>query len=398
MATKEEWVNFGKKISAGMQNRRAAKSSKGGVFLIPFGGVFFAAGCFMLWIMVLGPLLGVVKSAGWNEVPCTIAESRIKESSDSDGTQYKPVVRYHYEVEGKSYKGERIDFGMQGSSNMRKTEEAVLRPYPVGKTVKCLVNPHNPSEAVLSRSWGHGLTKWIGIPFGGVFAAVGFGLMMWGVSSVLPKRKPKQNDFGKVVLKPGKQRLVGLGGILFINVFWNGIVSVFLIVWLGGLIEGTADGFMMKWGLGLFLIPFVAIGAVMLWVLWKQIRQLFAPSVEVVLETLEWRSGDSQLVSWSMPVSEKTVSLRVQFVCTEEASYRRGTNTVTDREEVASYDLAAGQSGDGSCRFEVPRGLMPSWAGSNNAIIWGLKVVTEGPGPDAEDEYPITLLPEGGAS
>lgn len=62
----------------------------------------------------------------------------------------------------------------------------------------------------------------------------------------------------------GKLQLSAVMGALFIALFWNGIVSVFVMVLLGVAPGGPARFSGEWWGLFLFLIPFEAIGLLIL--------------------------------------------------------------------------------------------------------------------------------------
>ncbi len=78
-------------------------------------------------------------------------------------------------------------------------------------------------------------------------------------------------------MRRGRFSLAGLLGALFINLFWNGIVSVFLMALFGFGPEGPQQFGIGWWGMFLFLIPFEAIGLVM-------VVALFA----VLLEPVHW--------------------------------------------------------------------------------------------------------------
>lgn len=82
---------------------------------------------------------------------------------------------------------------------------------------------------------------------------------------------------GSKFVRRGRFSLAGLLGALFINLFWNGIVSVFLMALFGFGPEGPQQFGIGWWGMFLFLIPFEAIGLVM-------VVALFA----VLLEPVHW--------------------------------------------------------------------------------------------------------------
>ena len=64
-------------------------------------------------------------------------------------------------------------------------------------------------------------------------------------------------------VQSGRLAFGTLGGLLFINLFWNGIVSVFVAVLRGLAPDDNPPIGPMWWGLFFFLIPFEAIGLAM---------------------------------------------------------------------------------------------------------------------------------------
>ncbi|MBN1908134.1 MAG: hypothetical protein JW818_00210 [Pirellulales bacterium] len=72
----------------------------------------------------------------------------------------------------------------------------------------------------------------------------------------------REDAFSEIVFSwRGKFHPLAFGGALFITLFWNGIVSVF-VCGLLGIGQAPVPPGMMWWGLFVFLIPFEAIGAV----------------------------------------------------------------------------------------------------------------------------------------
>lgn len=76
-------------------------------------------------------------------------------------------------------------------------------------------------------------------------------------------------------VQSGRLAFVALGGLLFINLFWNGIVAVFVAVLLGLAPDDNLPVGPMWWGLFFFLIPFEAIGLAMFVGLWAALLDLF---------------------------------------------------------------------------------------------------------------------------
>lgn len=89
------------------------------------------------------------------------------------------------------------------------------------------------------------------------------------------QRVADPDDFDMIVFEQrGKSEWSGLGVLLFVNLFWNGIVSIFVLGGLCGMLpDGKAlggggngvgpIGSLGWWGLFFFLIPFEAIGLMM---------------------------------------------------------------------------------------------------------------------------------------
>ncbi len=103
----------------------------------------------------------------------------------------------------------------------------------------------------------------------------------------------------------GRLHIVMLAGLLFINAFWNGIVSVFVLV-LWGLMPGNnvvPQGWEW-WGLFVFLIPFEVIGLIM-----------FLALLAVLLEPFRrtrWRFEENRIVrQMSWPVYDHSKAWEV---------------------------------------------------------------------------------------
>jgi hypothetical protein len=71
------------------------------------------------------------------------------------------------------------------------------------------------------------------------------------------------DDFSAIqFVERGRWNLSMLLALLFVNAFWNGIVSVFLVGLFGGMPGHMPQGWMW-WGMIVFLIPFEVIGLAM---------------------------------------------------------------------------------------------------------------------------------------
>lgn len=62
----------------------------------------------------------------------------------------KPVLRYRYEVEGKTYIGFRASFSGYGVS--RAAMEQLIKPYPRDGSVEVYYDPKSPGTSVLNNA------------------------------------------------------------------------------------------------------------------------------------------------------------------------------------------------------------------------------------------------------
>ena len=107
------------------------------------------------------------------------------------------------------------------------------------------------------------------------------------------------------IVQQGKLRLLDVGGVLFLNLFWNGIVSVFVVGLCGGFpMEETIEG-AAWWGMLLFLTPFIAIGGFMFVALIHLIAEPFRRTT--------WRfeaDGINRSIKWPLFSMNKSWLLR----------------------------------------------------------------------------------------
>lgn len=122
-----------------------------------FGGALVVSG--------LGRIKTKLQSRSWPESTAVVIHSAVTTDTQSmrsnesrrsiTTTYYLPHIKYRYEVNGKSYHGDNLDYGWGGIASPEQAAK-VLKDYPEGVTVPVFVNPDNPSEAVLELplAWG----------------------------------------------------------------------------------------------------------------------------------------------------------------------------------------------------------------------------------------------------
>ena len=419
---------------------KAAKSSRAGLgCVIPFGLLFGAIGLAAFWFVSLRPILRAIDSAGWIETPCEILSSELEHHSGSDSTTYRVAIRYRYPwppsgpaveqggsgaheppslaASGRGFReSDRYDF-TSGSTNVGVARmRAAVGEHPPGRRTVCYVDPDDPDSAVLNR--GIPSVVWFGsftllFPlFGGLvilFAWKGARkaradarspLASATASPALPdafhasNATPRDTDrvsAGETVLKPSSGRVGVFIGLTFFALFWNGIVGVFVFQ----AAKEFGHGF-IGWFLPIFLIPFVLVGLLVLGAAFQAFSRLFAPPVEVRLDPSLLHLGARVPFTWRLG-GRGVRKLTVRLVAREEATYRQGTNTRTDRSDFhravvfESSDVLA--LAEGRAELVLPtEAVAPAFASKNNKLVWEL--VFDGEIPwraDVDDRFPLPV-------
>jgi hypothetical protein len=391
------------------------KSKKSGWGLILFGFVFFAAGSGISYPLLVHPLWNSYRARSWIETPCKVISARVQSHDSDDGTTYRVDILYEYIVDDKPYRSNCYDF-IGGSSSGYNGKQAIVNRYRNIKEPVCYVNPDNPSDAVLMRNitWNNAFGL---IPL--IFVAAGLFVMWMGISKIvksvtlppdqqwLPQAGNKSHstsgfqhgynlDFGdKLVLKPQMPTFYKLVGILFFCLFWNGIVSVFVYQMISGFRSGHPE-----WCLALFLIPFELVGIGTFVAVIYQFLALFNPRFEVTIEPGNLYPGSDGQLYWTVRGRAGRIgNLSIKLIGREEATYRRGTKTSTDKKAFFEKELiCTGQLqeiSDGQVRFSIPQETMHSFESDNNKIVWLVQLHGDiARWPDVSQEYKITILPK----
>lgn len=382
-------------------------------FLLWFFLVFFLVGSVLTYFFFLRPVYRTYQAQSWTETPCEVVSSRVQSHRSDDGTTYSIDILYKYMVDGKEFRSNQYGF-MNFSSSGRSDKSKVVRAHPKGKKTVCFVNPKDPSDAVLMRDWSWSLLIGL-IP--SVFAIVGLLGLIYRKKMTGKKRKsvlvggsathgaaspagdrPMPVSDGPVELKQKASPMAKLFGIIFFALFWNGIVSVFvwqvIKAW-----EKDRSGFMEKWFLPIFLIPFVLIGLGLIFGIFYYFLALFNPRPRLRLKSQSVALGDEIDVQWKVDRRVKVMQrMRIYLEGREEARYRRGTRTYTDKNTFARIEIAnltnhADMRG-GQVRVAIPPDTMHSFDGSSNKILWTIHVKGDIKfWPDVSDEFPIEILP-----
>lgn len=378
--------------------------------------VIAMAGLATAWFMMVKPIARYVDARGWADLPCVIESSKVRSHSDDDGTTYSIDILYRYEINGRAYRSNRYNFFTYGSSSGRSGKSDPVRKFPRGAERRCFVNPDDPYSAVLDR----GLSWWVLlmlIPI--VLLAIGFGGLYAMARSASRKRDRARGGIGErrsadidsdeheldwlpkpdyppgsVRLKPTVGRLGKLVGALFFATFWNGIVSIFVYQAVQSHLRGNPE-----WFLTIFMVPFVLVGLVAVGFVFRQLLVLFNPRVQLIVSSATVTPGEEFEIAWDLVGRvSKVKQLSITFEGREEATYTRGTNTVTDKNTFATFDVTDTDDpiaiDTGRALLTLPPGAVHSFEASNNKIVWTIKVHGEiRYWPDIDSEYTVVVHP-----
>ena len=382
-----------------------------------FFGLFAAAGTALFYFFTVAPVLEIYDARSWIVVPCEILSSEVAASHSSDGTTYRVAITYDYEVGGRSFTGDRYDFSL-GSSSGYERKARIVERYPVGLETGCYVDPEEPEESVIDRAPGAYLL-WGLFPL--PFLAVGYGGLLWlflpgrtrGPADAAPLARGAPSarasastrgaparavapPSGPQTLSPRHSRLVKLVVMVLVTAFWNGMVGLFLAM---AVVPGIADGD-VDWIPTLFMIPFVLVGLGLIGAVLHVFLGLFNPVLHVEIDDHHLTNGENCAVRWSFTGRTGRIRLlTVTFEGREAATYRRGTDSVTDHhtfftEEIVSTTHPAALA-RGSATLAVPARTMPTFESSNNKVEWRLTFHGDIPNwPDVNEEFPVTVHPE----
>ena len=179
-----------------------------------------------------------------------------------------------------------------------------------------------------------------------------------------------------MVLKPEASRIARLAGMIFICLFWNGLVGLFTYFEVTGNFKDAG------WFVYIFLIPFQLIGLMLLWAVINSALTLLNPKPTLTLSADSVPVGGSLTLQWQMTgLVSRLRNLKIVLSGREEAHYRRGTSSYTDKNTFYETQIAEANDSNrierGMATVSIPRNTMHSFIADDNKIIWSLKVTGE---------------------
>lgn len=373
--------------------------SKGRLGLGCFFTAFLLIGGVATFFVFILPIVHIFQASSWRQVPCTILTSEVGTHRGSKGSStYSVDVTYRYTVNDKEYVGNRYKF-MGGSSSGYEGKKAIVDRLSPGTQAYCYVNRRDPSDSVIERGFTGDLFFGC-IPL--LFAAIGagglFGVFVYKGKKSLPGATPglpvATGRRGAATLRATGSRIGRLIFILIFTLFWNGIVSVFLFQCWSGWRSGHGDGCMTA-----FLVPFVLVGIGVAVLTVYYFLGLFNPSPTLKLSSPAVALGEAIEVEWETSGNvDRVKSFSITLEGREEATYRQGTSTSTDKSVFARMELVQSNRGKdlrrGKVKVVIPADTMHSFKSRNNKFVWVILVKGDIPmWPDIGDEFPLEVLP-----
>jgi hypothetical protein len=197
------------------------------------------------------------------------------------------------------------------------------------------------------------------------------------------------------ILEPKHSAMSKLIGMLIFALIWNGVVFFIIRSLVNSFKRGSTDI-----GLMIFALIFGAIGLALIGGVFYFVLALFNPRPRIFINKDKLTLGDRLDLKWQITGNTSKIStLTLSFEGREEATYRRGTNTYTDKNVfrtekiVETHSQAEMQTG--TAFLDMPVDTMHSFAAENNKIIWSLIIHGDIKNwPDVKEEFEIVVLPK----
>lgn len=352
-----------------------------------FGAVFCVVGICFIVAGVKTCLAENAAAETWVSAPCRIVSSKLKRhTSEKDGTTYAPEIVFEFSVGGKTFRGDKIFFTGDVSSNDRAAEAARLERFR--KLKNCWHDPENPGECSLKRpEGGFAARKMITPLFGAAFAVFGAGFaVLPHVGGRSRERRPRERSRALGELEPAASSSSPFAMIVF-AVMWNTLISVFLVFAFSRFEE---TGFS---SVHFFLIPFVLVGIGLAAAALRAIAGSFNPRYALTLAPSgPLPRGGNALVSWRVVRGDpaKMRSLKIALVLLEPSGtvVNGRPEMKIDEEIVVAETRSRAGLRSGEAPFAVPENLRA-------AGKWALRVSGETTAgffrPNFETDFPVSV-------
>ena len=404
---------FGRKGKGGLEPLSAKGSPKlrEARQMAFWGSLLVIMGGFCTHFLFIAPFLKSREARNWPAVPCEILESRVEEDRSGRRTEYKPNVSYTYEFGGKQHRSSQSHFDSAAPDELAETTR-FLAKFPVGGKSVCYVNPKDPKESVLDRSFALTFYPLIGLcMFGGGLAGA-----VWGFRTIFGGKRHVVTPVAKAASRWGATPNPSP-----VNLSPSTASTVLLLgSMLGMLAAGTIIGwrvlrFWNNWReLGIIqfslievlILVFTAAGfgylALRCW-------RYFDPHPNLTLERGSVALGGAFQLDWKFkgPIARlRSLNIilqgREETTVAEEVRGQYGIKQTNEKKEQDAFyqeTLLSAQNqserAGGRLCVKLPTGTMPTFTGEKTKVIWSLRF--EGDiswSLPMKHDFPINVLPE----
>lgn len=375
--------------------------------------ILIATGAAIFYASTILPHKKVADSARWQKTPCIIMSSEITtvDNGDSPSTYSTRIeFRYRDPVRHQLRQGGKFNFNTAPVSDWTLPSRIVEQYRPQTRTY-CYVDPEQTTKAVLQRSMGERTAVEV----------ISLGLVALGILGLLshlllPREIPGVSAEASALLSERAIRFSGRaagypppplhgGPVMYRSMelrqrrfaIMLGVAMGFVALAVTtGLATTLFNGRGLVWSAtGAAAIP----AGILTMIAFGRLQKLSAPAVNIALaRPLE--PGRPIELRWVLAGTSAHVDmLNVYLAGFEEATYSRGTDSVTDRralpEELLLEVSQAGHVGQGKTTIHLSHTHMHTFTATKNLLRWELRVLCVTALVVTEDRFPVIIYPAG---
>lgn len=374
-------------------------------FLVLFGLPFAGVGVGVFGWLLLPVLLDWHAAQSWQPLSAEVLTATVVEHRDDDSVTWQATARFRYEVDGRSYEGERV--AIDGSADnigdfQQRLGGELAEAFARGGPVTVYVDPADPARAVYNRELRTGKVALMAV-FALVFGVAGFALVAAGLlvkggaTGVSAPAEPwrERADWSSPEVRSNARARV-LVAWFFTFIWWaiSGVATLF--AWDAFVREGN--------NAALVVLLFDIVGAGLLW--WAVVATLGARRYGNLTVRLDPHPGaiggdTGGVVDLRLPADAiVTMALSCLHVYTRRTN--KGSETRRDPVWSDTRHFFGEPLGDGTLRvyfrFPVPAGLPASTPPSSDHYVWSLHLAADVPGVDLSRDIEIPVFATGKSS
>jgi len=418
---------FGKKRG----QRRTASGLQGNYGEAAFFGALFVIGTIGSYLLLAKWILPEWQAnQRFEQATGQVVETRVGSARREGVTLYRPEVLLRYEIGGSEYARWTYDANWAYSLS-EEGARSRIEQFQEGSNYRFWYDPANPENVVLVRgySWWMWLLLIVPASFmiaggvGGVLALLESGTSVERRAAIAQKAPrldllesssasgsvyPTLPSPTFVTDSPGTHLAYRLpveaatgwqvAGMASITALWVVIVAILAIENVWSYVRGDASV-----GMTLILLPLFGIGLGLVYFTGKQFFLSTGPGqTRLEISAHPLYPGERYELYIGQTGRLHIESLSIELLCEEQATYRQGTDTRSERrcvyrQEVyrrGQVEIAPGDAFEDTCSFDVPESAMHSFHGTHNEIKWRLVVAGRlRHTPDYERAFPIVVYP-----